>query len=152
MVSTQNLTSAPLCPHGKPTIRHSGSPSLRSRPLKSRWTRWTRRPVIFPPRPEGVRDVPGRPHSIPRTLSLRNIEARTALSTINQEPHETVSQFTIRFQDLYRQLTQNVSAHHITDTFLAGLREALRTTLALTYFSQQTIGQVIARVLTIEIT
>ena len=69
---------------------------------------------------------------------------------MSQEPKETVTQFTIRFQDLYCQLTQDVSAHHIPDTFLAGLREPLRTTLALTDFSQQTIEQVIARVLAID--
>ena len=56
--------------------------------------------------------------------------------SMSQEPHETVAQFTIRFQDLYRQLAQDVSAHHILDTFLAGLWEPLRTTLALTDFSQ----------------
>ena len=32
---------------------------------------------------------------------------------ITQEPHETVSQFTIRFQDLYRPLAQDVSANHL---------------------------------------
>ena len=70
--------------------------------------------------------------------------------TISQEPQETVAQFTIWFQDLYRQLSQDVSAHHISNTFLAGLREPLWTTLTLTDFSQQTIEQVIARVLTID--
>ena len=35
-------------------------------------------------------------------------------------------------------------------TFLVGLREALRMTLALTDFSQQTIEQVITRVLVID--
>ena len=40
--------------------------------------------------------------------------------------------------------------HHITDTFLTGLREPLWTTLALTDFSQQTIEQVIARILAID--
>ena len=50
----------------------------------------------------------------------------------------------IRFQDLYRQLADDVSAHHIPDTFLSSLREPLRTTLALTNFANQTIEQVIA--------
>ena len=69
---------------------------------------------------------------------------------MSQEPQETVAQFTIRFQDLYRQLAEDVSAYHISDTFLASLREPLRTTLALTDFSNQTIEQVIACVLAID--
>ena len=69
--------------------------------------------------------------------------------SMSQEPHETVAQFTIRFQDLYRQLADDVPAHHILDTFLSSLREPLRTTLALSNFANQTIEQVIARVLPI---
>ena len=69
---------------------------------------------------------------------------------MSQEPQETVAQFTIRFQDLYRQLAEDVSPHHIPDTFLAGLREPLRMTLTLTDFSNQIIKQVIARVLAID--
>ena len=56
----------------------------------------------------------------------------------------------IRFQDLYRQLADDVSAHHISDTFLSSLREPLRTTLALTNFANQTIEQVIAHVLALD--
>ena len=67
-----------------------------------------------------------------------------------QEPHETIAQFTIRFQDLYRQLAEEISAHHIPDTFLSSLRESLRTILSLTNFSNQTIEQVIACVLAID--
>ena len=70
--------------------------------------------------------------------------------SMSQEPHETVAQFTIRFQDLYRQLVDDVSAHHIPDTFLSSLREPLRTTLTLTNFANQTIEQVIAHVLAID--
>ena len=69
---------------------------------------------------------------------------------MSQEPQETVAQFTIRFQDLYRQLAEGVFAHHIPDTFFAILREPLRTTLALTNLSNQIIEQVIARVLAID--
>ena len=69
---------------------------------------------------------------------------------MSQEPHETVAQFTIRFQELCRQLVDDVSAHHIPDTFLSSLREPLRRTLSLTDFSNQTIEQVIARVLAID--
>ena len=69
---------------------------------------------------------------------------------MSQESHETVTQFMIRFQDLYRQLADDVSAHHIPDTFLSSLREPLRTTLALTNFANQTIEQVIARVLALD--
>ena len=69
---------------------------------------------------------------------------------MSQEPQEQVTHFTIRFLDLYCQLAQDVSAHHIPNTFLAGLREPLQTTLALTDFPQQTIKQVITRVLAID--
>ena len=58
-----------------------------------------------------------------------------------------VAQFTIRCYDLYRQLAEDVSTHHIPDTFLASLREPRRTTLTLTDFSNQTIEQVITSVL-----
>ena len=70
--------------------------------------------------------------------------------TMRQEPQYTVTQLTIRFQNRYLQLAEDVSAHHILDTFLAGLRKTLRTTLALTDFSHQTIEQVITRVLAID--
>ena len=40
--------------------------------------------------------------------------------------------------------------NHLKDTFLAGLREPLRTTLALTDFSQQTIEQMVARILALD--
>ena len=70
--------------------------------------------------------------------------------SMSQEPHETVAQFTIRFEDFYRQVTDDVSTQHIPDTFLSSLREPLRTTLALTNFANQTIEQVIARVLALD--
>ena len=69
---------------------------------------------------------------------------------MSQEPHETVAKFMIRFQDLYRQLVDDVSAHHIPDTFLSNLQEPLRMTLALTNFANQTIEQVIARILALD--
>ena len=69
--------------------------------------------------------------------------------SMSQEPHETVAQFTIRFQDPYRRVADDVSAQHIPDTFLSSLREPLRTTLALTNFTNQTIEQVIVCVLTL---
>ena len=37
--------------------------------------------------------------------------------TIAQGPNETVSQFILHFQDLYRQLTQDMSANHLKDMF-----------------------------------
>ena len=58
-----------------------------------------------------------------------------------------MSQFVLCFQDLYQQHSQDVSVNNLKDTFLAGLREPLRMMLALTDFSQQTIEQVVARVL-----
>ena len=67
---------------------------------------------------------------IPKQELLRQFYA------IIQEPHEIVSQVTIRFQDLYQQLTQDVSVNHLKDTFLAVLGEPLRTTLTLIDFSQ----------------
>ena len=70
--------------------------------------------------------------------------------SMSPEPQETVAQFTIQFHDLYRQLAQDVFEHHIPDTFLASLREPLRMTLALTDLSNQTIEQIIARVLAID--
>ena len=70
--------------------------------------------------------------------------------SMSQEPHETAARFTIRFQDLYRQVADDVSAQHIPDTFLSSLREPLLTTLALTNFANQTIEQVIARVLALD--
>ena len=69
---------------------------------------------------------------------------------MSQDPEETVTQFTIWFQDLYRQLTEDVSTHQIPNTFFTGLREPLWTTLTLTDFSHQTIEQVIACVLAID--
>ena len=71
-------------------------------------------------------------------LFHREIHKRELLRqcyAITQQPHEIVSLFTICFQDLYRQIAEDVSANHLKDTFLAGLREPLRTTLALTYIS-----------------
>ena len=70
--------------------------------------------------------------------------------SMNQELQETVSQFTIRFQDLHRQLAEDVSAHHISETFLASLWEPLRATLTLTDFSNQSIEKVIVRVLALD--
>lgn len=69
------------------------------------------------------------------------------LYAITQEPNERVPQFTIRFQDLYHQIAQDVSADHLKGTFFAGLQEPLRTTLALTDLSQQMIEQVVTHVL-----
>ena len=69
---------------------------------------------------------------------------------MSQEPNETVAQFTIQFQDLHRQVADDVSAQHIPDTFLSSLREPLRTTLTLTIFANQTIEQVIARILALD--
>ena len=71
---------------------------------------------------------------------------------IQQGPHETVAQFVLRFQELYRQVASDVSANHLTDTFLGRLREPLRTTLALTDFSKKTIEQVVTRVLALTCT
>ena len=80
-------------------------------------------------------------HEIPKRELLRQFYM------ITQGPNETVPQFVLCFQDLYRQLAQDVSVNHLKDMFLVGLRDPLRTTLALVDFSQQTIEQVVVRVL-----
>ena len=52
-------------------------------------------------------------------LFCREIPIRELLSqfyTIEQGPHETVAQFVLRFQDLYRQVARDVSANHLKDT------------------------------------
>mgnify|MGYP000367854103 FL=1 len=69
---------------------------------------------------------------------------------IAQELLEMVPQFTIHFQDLYRQLTQDVSVDNLKDTFLTTLHEPLRKTLALVGLSQQAMKQVVDYVLTMD--
>ena len=48
---------------------------------------------------------------------------------IIQEANETVPQFMIRFQNLRKQLTHSPTPEELTEIFLTGLREPLRTTL-----------------------
>ena len=92
--------------------------------------------MVFSPQRKGGYHLPRRSHEVPRTLPSRSAQTRIAPTVLfhEPEPHETVAQFTVRFQDLYRQLADDVSPHHIPDTFLSSLREPLRTTLALTNF------------------
>ena len=46
---------------------------------------------------------------------------------ILQEANKTVPQFVIRFQNLRRQLTRSPTPEELTEIFLTGLREPLRT-------------------------
>ena len=64
-----------------------------------------------------------------------------------QEANETVPQFVIRFQSLRRQLTRSPTPEELTEIFLTGLREPLRTTLQLMDLTGQPIEEVIKRVL-----
>ena len=45
--------------------------------------------------------------------------------TISQEPQETIKQFTIRFQNLYRHLAREILADDLKETFLTALYEPL---------------------------
>ena len=90
MAPTLNHTSMLSYLHGSPSTRRSGSP--RSRLPKSRihtMPRWTGRSLAFSPRPEGVRNVLGCSHPIPRAFSLRSSEERTALVVFYPQPRTT---------------------------------------------------------------
>ena len=108
--------------------------------------------MVFSPRHRGGYYLPRRSHEFLELLH-REVPKRELLRqffSMSQEPHETVAQLMIQFQDLYRHVADDVCAQHIPDTFLSSLREPLRTTLALTNFANQTIEQVIARVLALD--
>ena len=62
---------------------------------------------------------------------------------IAQEVNETVPQFVIRFQNLRKQLTRSPTPEELTEIFLTGLREPLRTTLQMVDLSCQPIEKVI---------
>ena len=64
-----------------------------------------------------------------------------------QEANETVPQFVIRFQSLRRQLTHSPTPEELSEIFLTGLWEPLRTTLQLMDLSRQPMEEVIRRVL-----
>ena len=67
-----------------------------------------------------------------------------------QETNETVPQFVIRFQILRRQLTRCPTPEELTEIFLTGLQEPLRTMLQLMDLSGQPIEEVIRRVLRLD--
>ena len=69
---------------------------------------------------------------------------------IVQEVNETVPQFVIRFQNLRKQLTRSPTPEELTEIFLTGLREPLRTTLQVVDLSGQPIQEVIRRVLRLD--
>ena len=87
-------------------------------------------------------------------LFHRQIPKRDSLLSqfyaISQEHQETIPQFTIRFQNLHRELAREISADNPKDTFLTTLREPLRTTLGVLDFSQQMIEQVVDQVLVMD--
>ena len=67
-----------------------------------------------------------------------------------QEPHETVSQFVIRFQNLQLQISKTILDEKLKDIFLKAIREPLRTTLAVFDFRTQSIDQVIDKALAMD--
>ena len=69
---------------------------------------------------------------------------------IVQEVNETVPQFVIRFQNLRKQLTRSPTPEELTEIFLTGLHETLRTTLQVVDLSGQPIEEVIRRVLRLD--
>ena len=66
---------------------------------------------------------------------------------IAQEVNETVPQFIIRFQNLRKQLTRSPTPKELTEIFLTGFPEPLRTTLQVVDLIGQPIEEVIRRVL-----
>ena len=69
---------------------------------------------------------------------------------IIQEVNKIVPQFVIRFQNLRKQLTCSPTLEELTEIFLTGLREPLRTTLQVIDLSGQPIKEVIRRVLRLD--
>ena len=67
-----------------------------------------------------------------------------------QEPHETISQFVIRFQNLQLQIPKKIPDAELKDIFLEAIREPLRTTLAVFDFKNQSIDQVIDKALAMD--
>ena len=64
-----------------------------------------------------------------------------------QEPHETVSQFVIWFQNLQLQISKTIPDEELKDIFLEAIREPLQTILAVFNFRNQSIDQVIDKAL-----
>ena len=65
-------------------------------------------------------------------LFHKHIPQRDLMSqfyAIIQEVNKTVPQLVIRFQNLRKQLTRSPTPKELTEIFLTGLREPLRTTL-----------------------
>ena len=69
---------------------------------------------------------------------------------IRQETNDKVPQFIIRFQSLRKQLTCSPTPEELTEIFLTGLHEPLRTTLQLMDLSGQSIEEFIKRVLRLD--
>ena len=67
-----------------------------------------------------------------------------------QEPHETVSQFVIRFQNLQLQISKTIPDEELKDIFLEAIREPLQTTLVVFDFRDQSIDQVIDKELAMD--
>ena len=63
-----------------------------------------------------------------------------------QEPHETVSQFVIWFQNLQLQISKTIPDEELKDIFL----EAMQTTLEVFDFRNQSIDQVIDKALAMD--
>ena len=67
-----------------------------------------------------------------------------------QEPHETMSHFVIRFQNLQLQILKRIPNEELKDIFLEAIREPLRTTLAVFDIKNQSIDQVIDEALAMD--
>ena len=75
-------------------------------------------------------------------LFHRRIPQRDLMSqfyAIAQEVNETVPQFVIRFQNLSKKLSWSPTPEELTEIFLTGLREPLRTTVELVDLSGQPV-------------
>ena len=69
---------------------------------------------------------------------------------IAQEVNETIPKFFIRFQNFKKQLTQSPTPEELTEIFLIGLLEPLRTTLQVVDLTGNPIEDVISRVLRLD--
>ena len=66
------------------------------------------------------------------------------------EPHETVSQFLIRFQNLQLQISRPILDQELKDIFLEAIHEPLQTMLAVFDFWNQSIEQVIDKAIAMD--
>ena len=82
-------------------------------------------------------------------MHLPSFHRSTHVDLVSQL-NETMPQFVIRFQNVRKQLTSSPTTKELTEIFLTGLREPLRTTLQVVDLSGQPIEEVIRRVLCLD--